>query len=192
MAIGAVGVYFIAIIANDNDSLKQQKYQQALTEYQTKVAAQTKALSDTYYPIFSPYASRVGAFDKAPAQEKLVTQDLQEGDGAVIDDTTVFAAYYIGWNPDGTVFDQSLSSGALKAPISISTGLGNASLIQGWKDGMKGMKVGGIRELTIPSPLAYGSTGSGSDIPADTPIKFVVMAIPPPEQVAVPTELLSQ
>ena len=55
------------------------------------------------------------------------------------------------------------------------------------------MNVGGIRELTIPSDLAYGETGSGDDIPANTPIKFVMMVIPTPEtieQPEIPTELL--
>ena len=48
------------------------------------------------------------------------------------------------------------------------------------------MKVGGVRELTIPSDMAYGETGSGEDIPANTPLKFVVMAIPPVEEIPLP------
>lgn len=191
MAIGAVGVYFVAIIANGNDTNSQQLKQQIYTEYQQKVAAQTKQLSATYYATFSPYASEVHSFDKASAQEKLVTQDLKEGDGPVVDDNTKFAAYYIGWNPDGKIFDQSIANNALKAPLSVSDGLAKAGLIQGWKDGMKGMKVGGVRELTIPSASAYGSTGSGSDIAADTPLKFVVMAVPLPENIPIPAELLT-
>jgi FKBP-type peptidyl-prolyl cis-trans isomerase FkpA len=65
-------------------------------------------------------------------------------------------------------------------------------LIQGWKEGMKGMKIGGIREITIPSDKAYGESGQGDDIPANTPLKFVVMAIPAPaaiEQPEVPAAL---
>lgn len=55
------------------------------------------------------------------------------------------------------------------------------------------MKVGGIRELTIPADKAYGETGSGGTIAPNTPLKFVIMIIPTPEtipQPAVPAELL--
>lgn len=193
MAIGAVGVYFVAILANNNDSQKNTSYQNALTQYQQQVAAQAAELSSKYYATFSPYASRVHSFEKAAAQEKLVTEDLLVGNGETITDTTPFAAYYIGWNPDGNIFDQSINGTALKAPlgsnVGLDKGLANASLITGWKEGMIGMKIGGIREITIPSEKAYGSTGSGSQIPADTPIKFVVMAIPSPAEIPVPAEL---
>lgn len=191
MAIGAVGVYFVAILANNNDTAKTADQQAIYAEYNQKVEAQTKALSDKHYATFSQFASRVRSFEKAAAQEKLVTEDLLVGDGETVNDTTAFAAYYIGWNPDGNIFDQSISGGALKAPLSISTGLANASLIAGWKEGMIGMKIGGVRELTIPSEKAYGSAGSGSTIPADTPLKFVVMAIPLPEEIPIPEALLT-
>ena len=56
-------------------------------------------------------------------------------------------------------------------------------MIEGWKKGLVGMKIGGVRELSIPSDLAYGKNGSGEKIPADTPLKFIVMAIPQPEEI---------
>jgi hypothetical protein len=55
------------------------------------------------------------------------------------------------------------------------------------------MKIGGIRELTIPSDKGYGAAGSGDKIPANSPLKFVIMAIPTPEAIsepAVPQDLL--
>lgn len=189
MAIGAIGVYFVAILANNNDSADSASYQAAYAEYTAKVEAQATELSNKHFATFSQFASRVRSFEKAAAQEKLVTEDLLVGDGETITGDTKFAAYYIGWNPDGVIFDQSIENGALKAPLSISTGLANASLITGWKEGMLGMKIGGVRELTIPSEKAYGSTGSGTTIPADTPLKFVVMAIPLPEEIPIPDEL---
>ena len=96
MAIGAVGVYFVAILANNNDSQKNTSYQNALTQYQQQVASQAAELSSKYYATFSPYASRVHSFEKVAAQEKLMTEDLLVGDGETITDTTPFAAYYIG------------------------------------------------------------------------------------------------
>ncbi len=191
MAIGAVGVYFVAILANNNDANDTSRLNEVYTQYNNKVTAQATELSNKHYATFSQFASRVRSFDKEAAQEKLVTEDLLVGDGETITDTTPFAVYYIGWNPDGNIFDQSIASGALKAPSSISTGLASASLIVGWKEGLVGMKIGGVRELTIPSDKAYGPTGSGSAIPADTPLKFVVMAISLPEEIPIPDELLT-
>jgi FKBP-type peptidyl-prolyl cis-trans isomerase len=89
-----------------------------------------------------------------------------------------------GWNPKGVVFDQSISDGKLIAPIA------GGNLITGWNEGVIGMKIGGVRELSIPSDKAYGSTGSGDNIPPNTPIKFIVMIIPKVEDVPVPAELL--
>ena len=150
--------------------------------------AQAAELSATYYPIFSPYQSRVAAFDKGSVTE-LGIEDLVIGDGETLTAESSFTAYYIGWNPDGTIFDGSIDGESLSAPFTASPG----SVIEGWTQGVVGMNVGGIRELAIPSDLAYGETGSGDDIPANTPIKFVMMVIPTPEtieQPEIPTELL--
>lgn len=196
--IGAVGMYFVMILANKNDTAERERTQQISAEYDRRVSDQTKLLSDKYYAEFSRYSSHVGSFDKESAQAGIVTEDLLAGDGEVIGDDSKFAAYYIGWNPDGKVFDQSINeaTGSLKEPLfrsrlsmgmlGLDQGLKNASLIPGWKEGMKGMKVGGVRVMTIPSEQAYGSTGSGTDIPPNTPIKFVVMAIPLPEHIPEP------
>lgn len=196
--IGTVGSFAVMVLATKNDaadSAKQQKiiadYQAKYKAYQAKVDAQSQELSDKYYGTFSPYASRVGAFDAATATE-LKTEDLVVGDGEEITGATPFAAYYIGWNPKGKIFDQSIEGTKLKAPLPVTTGLDSASLIDGWKEGMKGMKIGGIREVTIPSDKAYKEQGQGDDIPPNTPLKFVVMAIPAPAEIAqpeVPAEL---
>ncbi len=52
--------------------------------------------------------------------------------------------------------------------------------------GVVGMKIGGVREITIPAAQAYGEAGSGEDIPANTPLKFILMIIPSPEKIAEP------
>lgn len=194
MAIGAVGVYFVAILANSNDAGKNERIQKLITDYQSKVAKQNKDLSDKYYGLLSQYASRVHSFEKEPAEQGIIKEDLVVGDGEVVGDDTKLAAYYIGWNPDGKIFDQSIEGTALKSPlgdiVGMNQGLKNATIIEGWKEGMKGMKLGGVREITIPSSLAYGENGQGADIPPNTPLKFIVLAIPVPEEVPIPEELL--
>lgn len=191
--IGTLGSFAVMVLAQKNqtaDAAKLQKiqdtYSKSYAEYQKKVDAQATTLSAQYYSEFSQYQSRVGTFNRDTVKE-LKTEDLKVGDGEEVTDTTRFSAYYIGWNPLGKVFDSSINGNALKAPLGIDTGLGEASLITGWKEGMKGMHIGGVRELTIPSDKAYGESGSGDNIPPNTPLKFVVMAIPLQETIAQPT-----
>jgi peptidylprolyl isomerase len=69
----------------------------------------------------------------------------------------------------GKEFDSSWKTGQPLAPFV----LGQGSVIPGWDQGLVGMKVGGRRELIIPSSLAYGPRGSGG-IPPNSPLVFVV------------------
>jgi len=190
--IGTIGSFAVMVLSSQNqatDALKQQvalkQYEAENKAYQSKVDAQAAELSKQYFATFSPYASRVSEFD-AENVKALSSEDIVQGTGEEISGSTNFATYYIGWNPKGKIFDQSIDGQKLKAPIPITSGLDAAGLIPGWKEGLKGMKIGGIRELTIPSDKAYGEQGQGNDIPANTPLKFVVMAIPLPEQIPQP------
>lgn len=185
MTVGTIGSFALIIIGNENAKADQARITKLSNDYQAKVDAQSKQLSDKYYAEFSTYQSRAAAFDAASVKS-LTTEDLKVGDGDTLTSDATFSAYYIGWNPSGKVFDSSISSGALKAPISASPG----GVIPGWTEGVVGMKIGGVRELTIPSDKAYGATGSGADIPANTPLKFVIMVIPTPPTIKIPTELL--
>ena len=85
----------------------------------------------------------------------------------------------------GEIFDQSINSGKLKAPFAVN-GPAHTSVIQGWKEGLIGMKIGGVRELTIPADKAYGNKSQGDKIPANSPLKFVVMAIEKPAEIPRP------
>jgi FKBP-type peptidyl-prolyl cis-trans isomerase len=192
--VGTIGGFAVMILASKNEATETAtyqaayaKYQESYEAYQAQVDAQADELSAKYYATLSPYSTRVGTFDRDNVTE-LVKTDLVVGEGEEITGTTAFAAYYIGWNPKGKVFDQSIdtTTSKLKSPLSVSTGLDNASLIEGWIEGMKGMRIGGIRELIIPSDKAYGEAGQGDDIPANTPLKFVVMAIETPAAIAQP------
>ncbi len=52
--------------------------------------------------------------------------------------------------------------------------LGQREVIAGWDEGVKGMKVGGIRRLTVPSRMAYGPRPPGASIPPNAALKFDV------------------
>lgn len=193
LTIGTVAGFIAMILAPQNqakDSKRLQKltaqYQTDYAAYQKRVDAQAATLSKKYYKTFAHYSSTLAKFDSKTVT-KLTTKDLKIGNGTVLKKDSNYSAYYIGWNPKGKVFDSSIDGKKLKAPIA------GGNLIEGWNEGVIGMKIGGVRMLSIPSEKAYGETGSGDDIPANTPIKFVVMVIPTPEKIAepeVPEELI--
>lgn len=184
LALGTFGSFAVMGLSVKNSAADSAKASADLATYQAQIAAQTKELSDKYYTDFSQYSTLPAAFTASEVTD-LKTSDLKIGDGDIITANSSYNAYYIGWKPDGTVFDESISNSALKAPIA------SGSMITGWNEGVIGMKVGGVRILTIPSSKAYGTTGnSGSGIAANTPLKFVVMIIPKINTIAVPQSVI--
>ena len=167
---------------------EEARYQELLTEYQDKVNAQASELSSKYFDEFATFRSRVKSFNAADVTDVTWT-DLKVGDGQEVnsEDFVEYSAYYIGWLSDETVFDSSFDDAskptALNSPLA-----GTTEMIQGWKDGIQGMKIGGVREISIPSALGYGDQDQGS-IPANSPLRFVVMLVPRVDEVEVPDEL---
>lgn len=188
MLVGTVGSFIAIVLANGNQQTDKERaqtayaaYQKEAEDYQGKVDAQAVELSKKYFDTFNQFASRPAAFDAAGVTE-LKTTDLIVGTGDDITAESSFTAYYLGWNPVGKVFDGSIDAGKLKAPFLASPG----GVIEGWTKGAVGMKVGGIRELSIPSSLAYKDAAKGEDIPANTPLKFIMMIIPTPQVIPQP------
>lgn len=173
-----LALYASAVITyggNDKNSTSSTD-SSALTELSEKLEARIKTLSDQYFSEFSSYKAHVKAFNAADVTA-VTTTDLKVGSGAMVTDAnfTDYCAYYIGWLADETVFDSSFDS--FDSPTTLGMPLvGTTSMIQGWMDGIVGMKIGGVREIAIPAELAYGSSEAGS-IPANSPLKFVVMLI---------------
>jgi peptidylprolyl isomerase len=105
-----------------------------------------------------------------PAPAKLATKELIAGTGAEAKDGDTVTVNYVGvLYKNGKVFDASW-----KRHEPFSFALGKGQVIKGWDQGIPGMKVGGRRELIIPSALAYGATGSPPTIPPNAPLVFVV------------------
>jgi FKBP-type peptidyl-prolyl cis-trans isomerase FkpA len=188
MLVGTIGSFAVMILGTNNNSADQANikqltdaYQKEYTAYQAKVNDQATQLSAKYFTEFNQYATQPAVFDR-DSVKTLTTTDLKVGDGDVLGKDATFTAYYLGWTPNGKVFDGSIDGTKLKAPITASAG----GVITGWTKGVEGMKVGGVRELTIPSDDAYGEKGSGDTIPPNTPLKFVIMVIPTPETIPQP------
>ena len=108
-----------------------------------------------------------------PAWEKrtdgLEIQEIRPGEGAEARPGSIVEVHYTGWLPDGTQFDSSRDRGK---PYAFRLGLG--AVIQGWDEGIAGMRPGGIRKLRIPPELAYGARGASDAIPPDSTLLFEV------------------
>lgn len=94
--------------------------------------------------------------------------DLVVGEGAEAVSGQTVAVHYRGTLTDGREFDSSYGRGPFRFP------LGGGRVIQGWDEGVAGMKVGGKRKLVIPPELGYGSRGAGGVIPPDATLIFEV------------------
>ncbi len=99
----------------------------------------------------------------------LVIEDVKVGDGAEATDGKKVTVHYRGTLDNGKQFDASYDRGE---PFSFNLGAGE--VIQGWDQGVKGMKVGGKRNLTIPAALGYGARGAGGVIPPNSTLHFEV------------------
>lgn len=95
--------------------------------------------------------------------------DIKTGTGKTADKGNTVTVNYTGWLTDGKMFDTSVG----KAPFTVDN-LGNAPVIKGWNEGIVGMKVGGKRQLRIPSDLAYGPQGYPGVIPPNATLVFDV------------------
>jgi FKBP-type peptidyl-prolyl cis-trans isomerase len=102
----------------------------------------------------------------------LVYEDLVVGDGKMADPGLTAVVHYTGWLTDGTKFDSSLDRGQ---PFKFV--LGQHQVIDGWDQGVKGMRVGGKRKLTIPPDMGYGSQGAGGVIPPNATLVFEVQLL---------------
>ena len=100
---------------------------------------------------------------------RLEIQDVVVGSGAEALKGKMVSVHYTGWLTDWKKFDSSKDRGQ---PFQFP--LGRGQVIQGWDQGVEGMKVGGKRKLTIPPEMGYGAEGAGGVIPPDATLVFEV------------------
>jgi peptidylprolyl isomerase len=105
-----------------------------------------------------------------PPPKRLQVEDIKEGSGKAAKKGDQASLNYVGISySNGRKFDSSYDSGT---PIDVPLGAGR--VIEGWDQGIVGMKVGGRRKLTIPPELGYGAAGYPPDIKPNETLIFVV------------------
>ncbi len=102
-----------------------------------------------------------------PEHPEIEVQDLQPGDGESAAEGDTIDVHYTGTFLNGTKFDSSKDRGT---PLAVT--IGKTGLIKGFTQGLVGMKVGGVRKVTIPYQLAYGEQGRPPVIPAKSTLVF--------------------
>ena len=100
--------------------------------------------------------------------------ELVVGEGAEAKAGQNVTVHYTGWlqNDDGSKGAKFDSSKDRNDPFEFALGAG--MVIRGWDEGVQGMKIGGARQLIIPSDLGYGSRGAGGVIPPNATLIFDV------------------
>lgn len=102
---------------------------------------------------------------------ELVVKDLVEGEGEAAQPGDALTVRYVGASfSDGREFDSSWKTDDNMFPFT----LGQGQVIEGWDEGLVGLKPGGRRELVIPPEKAYGEAGSPPNIEGGETLVFVV------------------
>ena len=147
-----------------------------MQRFQRALLAITSALAITMIGGASDFVSTTASAQTAgktmTTASGLQVIDSVAGTGASPKAGQICVMHYTGWlwqNSKGKKFDSSLDRGE-PFPFVI----GKRQVIAGWDEGVSTMKVGGKRELLIPSELGYGARGAGRDIPPNATLLFEV------------------
>jgi FKBP-type peptidyl-prolyl cis-trans isomerase len=151
VVVAGLAVLALAAGCGDQVTDQQDTEQSAPAEQETAVPEQSTAANTT-----------------ADVTE-LVIEDIVVGTGAEAKSGDTVTVHYTGWLTDGTKFDSSVDAGQ---PLQFP--LGQGYVIQGWDEGVAGMKVGGKRKLIIPPDMGYGAQGAGGVIPPNATLVFEV------------------
>ena len=191
--LGSIIASYAAIVISGNSSSASSSDSEGVSNavllaYENEYSEASEKLASVttdYFNEFIQYKSRVTAYNETAANsDGLAVYDLKEGTGRELTEgDNDYLAFYIGWCADEEVFDTTFDDPddptSFKGVFDLSYDdpiMGSSSPIEGWSLGVQGMKLGGIRELTIPGELAYGDSyeicGGYS-----SPLKFIIMAV---------------
>ncbi len=121
-------------------------------------------------PIASQPTTASGKHDALPAPQRVANFNIDEvvpGNGAQAKPGDQVRVHYTGALQNGTVFDASKPRG-----VPFEFRIGQGMVIKGFERGVVGMKVGGVRKVTIPPELGYGKRGAPPQIPPNATLVF--------------------
>lgn len=186
--LGSIIASYIAIVINggkantgttgEAETISEEKTAEYEADYETKLAEFQVATKSDFDKMVG-YKKEISAFNETAANNGGVqSRDIKTGSGRELGENDQdYMAYYIGYCADESIFDSSFDDN--DNPTGFSAygllDLSQMSLIEGWYAGMTGAKLGGVREITIASDLAYGDT---KEICGGTskPLRFIVLA----------------
>lgn len=181
LMVGSIIASYAAIVisgsqgASSNTSeVDEEKVAELQAEYEEKRSELKDLSKDDFKKFASHKGEVVKAYNEASANENgLQAQDIEKGSGDKVTSDN-YLAYYVGWCADETIFDSSFDD-AENPTAFVSVLDPSVGLIEGWTKGVDGMRIDGIREVTIPGELAYGDS---QEICGGTnkPLKFMIMA----------------
>jgi FKBP-type peptidyl-prolyl cis-trans isomerase len=182
LMVGSIVASYAAIIVSGSSSssssttseISDEKLAEYAEDYAEEVAKFSEATQSDFNE-FIKYKSEITAYNETEANSSGVkTKDVKEGSGDTVTEDN-YLAYYVGWCADESVFDSSFDDDDNPTAFAkiLDPSLG---MIEGWTVGVEGMKLGGIRVITVPGELAYGDS---MEICGGTnkPLKFLVMAV---------------
>lgn len=165
MAVGTIGSFVVIVLAQQNQKIDDTAQSKALADQEAeyKKAAEDNAKNSEPLKGYKPTKFN------AKSVTKVKTEVLVAGKGEALKETDFVNASYFGWTSDGKIFDSSDKKDAKDEPVTFSL----SGVIEGWRIGLKGVKVGSTVKLTIPAKQAYGATGSYAIAP-NQPLQFIV------------------
>lgn len=179
--LGSVIASYVAIVLGGSKSSSTSEIDEEMVEkyiaaYNEELQSFAELTSSDFNKL-TEHMSEVVAYDENAINEgDLRWRDLLVGDGRELTEgDTNYLAFYVGWCADGSIFDSSLNS--TTSPTAFSKTLdASVGTIEGWTSGVVGMKLGGVRKITIPGRLAYGEK---MEICGgyNKPLKFLVLAV---------------
>ena len=168
MLVGTIGGFAVLLIdpsggADVREQAERDRQAKQMEEYEKIMRESAEARRASSRPLEGFEAT---AFDKASVTE-LKVETIKEGDGVVLSESSTISANYFGWTSDGKIFDSTNQDGKVEPAK-----FGLNQVIEGWTEGLIGMKVGGTRRLVIPASKAYGANPPSADIPANADLVF--------------------
>ena len=124
----------------------------------------------------NPADIEVAGIESIEIAPGLSMRTLLQGDGAVAEAGHTVVVHYTGWlyDPEGEKFRGQKFDSSVDRGAHFNFTLGEGRVIKGWDQGVVGMRIGEVRELTIAPEMGYGDRGAGGVIPPGATLVFVV------------------